>query len=153
MRQTEMFANIRKLLKMFNNFSLVLLVLYHVSLNMQYLVLGFILLIIVLNLYASVKSYILRSSNGVRSTTSPWSEATSLSLCLQKYTSELAGHQNRVILFRYNLDLRSVFGVVNTPVYNHAKPNKVVFSPLTERRKFRHKIIHYCYSSVDRPLF
>lgn len=38
------------------------------------------------------------------------------------YTSELARHQNRVILFRYNLDLSHVFGVVNTPIYNHAKP-------------------------------
>ena len=38
------------------------------------------------------------------------------------YASELAGHQNRVIIFRYNLDLHSVFGVVNTPAYDHAKP-------------------------------
>ncbi len=50
------------------------------------------------------------------------------------YTSELARHQHRVVFLRYNLDLSSVFGVVNTPVYNHAKPNKVVFSPLTNRR-------------------
>ena len=56
MRQTEMFANIRKILKMFNNFPLVLLVLYHVSLNMQYLVLGFILLIIVLIFYDSSRA-------------------------------------------------------------------------------------------------
>ena len=38
------------------------------------------------------------------------------------YTSELARHQNRVILFRYNLDLSHIFGVVDTSVYNHAKP-------------------------------
>lgn len=38
------------------------------------------------------------------------------------YASELARHQNRKIIFRYNLDLSRVFGVVNTPVYNHAKP-------------------------------
>ena len=38
------------------------------------------------------------------------------------YTSELARHQNRVILLRYNLDLSLVFGAVNTLVYNHAKP-------------------------------
>ena len=37
------------------------------------------------------------------------------------YTSELAQHQNRVILFRYNLDLRSVFEGGNTLVYNYAK--------------------------------
>ena len=47
------------------------------------------------------------------------------------YTSELARHQYRVIFLRYNLDLRSVFGVVNTPVYNHAKPSNNVWSPLT----------------------
>ncbi len=58
MRQTEMFANIRKILKMFNNFPLVLLVLYHVSLNMQYLVSGFILLIIVLSLYDPNKAIV-----------------------------------------------------------------------------------------------
>ena len=45
------------------------------------------------------------------------------------YTSELAEHQNRIILFRYNLDLSHVFGVVNTPVYNHAKPSNNVWSP------------------------
>lgn len=38
------------------------------------------------------------------------------------YASELARHQNRVILFRYNPDLSRVFGVVNTSVYDHAKP-------------------------------
>ena len=38
------------------------------------------------------------------------------------YTSELAQHQNRIIIFRYNPDLSRVFGVVNTLVYNHAKP-------------------------------
>lgn len=39
------------------------------------------------------------------------------------YTSELARHQNRVILFRHNLDLSRIFGgVVNTPAYDHAKP-------------------------------
>ena len=48
------------------------------------------------------------------------------------YTSELARHQHRVVLFRYNLDLRSVFGVVNTPVHNHAKPGNNVYSPLTK---------------------
>ena len=42
-----------------------------------------------------------------------------------------AAHQDRVILFRYNLDLRRVFGVVNTPVHNHAKPSNNVYSPLT----------------------
>ena len=46
------------------------------------------------------------------------------------YTSELARHQNRVVLFRYNLDLSRVFRVVNTPVYNHAKPSNNVWSPL-----------------------
>ena len=54
------------------------------------------------------------------------------------YISELAGHQHRVILFRYNLDLGRVFGVVNTPVYNHAKPSNNVYSPLT--------FIRICYS-------
>lgn len=38
------------------------------------------------------------------------------------YTPELARHQNRVILFRYNLDLSRIFEVVNTLVYNYAKP-------------------------------
>ena len=33
--------------------------------------------------------------------------------------------------FRDNLDLCSVFGVVDTPVYNHAKPSNNVWSPLT----------------------
>ena len=47
------------------------------------------------------------------------------------YTSELARHQDRVILFRYNLNLSRVFGVVNTPIYNHAKPSNNVWSPLT----------------------
>ena len=47
------------------------------------------------------------------------------------HTSELARHQNRVVFLRYNLDLRRVFGVVNTPVYDHAKPNNNVYSPLT----------------------
>lgn len=47
------------------------------------------------------------------------------------YTSELAGHQNRVVLFRYNLDLSRVFGVVNTPVHHHAKPSDNVYSLLT----------------------
>ena len=47
------------------------------------------------------------------------------------YTSELAWHQYRVIFLRYNLDLRSIFGVVNTPVHNHAKPSNNVWSPLT----------------------
>ena len=30
--------------------------------------------------------------------TSPWSEATSLSLCLQKYTSELTRHWHNLVL-------------------------------------------------------
>ena len=38
------------------------------------------------------------------------------------YTSEVARHQNRLILFRYILDLSRVFGVINTPAYDHAKP-------------------------------
>ena len=33
--------------------------------------------------------------------------------------------------FRYYLDLRSVFGVVDTPVRHHAKPSNNVWSPLT----------------------
>ena len=37
------------------------------------------------------------------------------------YTSELAGHQYQIALFRYNLDLSRVFRVANTLVYNHAK--------------------------------
>ena len=48
------------------------------------------------------------------------------------YTSELAGHQNRIVFFRYNLDLRRVFGMVNAPVHNHAKPSNNVYSPLTK---------------------
>jgi hypothetical protein len=51
------------------------------------------------------------------------------------YTSELARHQNRVVLFRYNLDLCCVFGVVNTPVHHHAKPSNNVYSPLTNSKK------------------
>ena len=34
------------------------------------------------------------------------------------YTSELARHQNRIVLFRYNFDLNRIFGVVNTSVKN-----------------------------------
>ena len=50
------------------------------------------------------------------------------------YTSELAWHQNRVVFLRYNLNLRSIFGVVNTPVHHHAKPSNNVYSPLTYKR-------------------
>ena len=49
------------------------------------------------------------------------------------YTSELAGHQNRIVFLRYNLDLSRVFGVVDTPVHNHAKPSNNAWSPLTIR--------------------
>ena len=58
-------------------------------------------------------------------------EATFLSLCLQKYASELVGHQYRIAFLRYNLDLGRVFGVINTPVYNHVKPSNNVWPPLT----------------------
>ena len=45
------------------------------------------------------------------------------------YTSELARHQNRVVLFRYNLDLRRVSGAINTPVHYHAKPRTTSTRP------------------------
>ena len=45
------------------------------------------------------------------------------------YTSELARHQNRVVLFRYHLDLSRVFGVVNTLVHYHAKPRTTSTRP------------------------
>ena len=49
------------------------------------------------------------------------------------YTSELARHQHRIVFLRYNLDLSRVFGVVNTPVHHHAKPNKYIWSTLINR--------------------
>ena len=54
----------------------------------------------------------------LKSSNAPWDASTSL--CLYIYISELARHQHRVFLFRYNLDLSCVFGVIDTPVYDHA---------------------------------
>lgn len=58
------------------------------------------------------QSYFLKSSN--------------LFACI--YTSELARHQNRIIFLEYNLDLCRVFGVVDTPAHNYAKPSNNAYS-------------------------